>query len=134
MFLCLPFNDNVVTKCFKFTAHAYFSQSLTSEPLFQISGPAPVYGTCQFAPLLVFSETFCPQLILGKDVLPPWSELRKTFRTLTIFQKDVWPTNHNLERRFVVRTHFIIRKDVSPPLIFMKDVSHPNQKDFSPHI
>ena len=72
----------------------------------------------QFAPF--FSETFRPQLILGndisplpinrKDVSPPSSQFRKTFRTQTIFQKDVShpnhilesfaPYSHNLERRF----------------------------------
>ena len=81
-----------------------------------------------------------PHLIHRKDVSPPCSYFRKTFCTLTIFQKDVSHPIHISERCFapkpyfrkMFRTHFIIRKHVSPPLHIYERRFASNQKDVSP--
>ena len=108
----------------------------------------PVSCTQTFRPIVsshhFLVRRFAPQLILRKEVSHPpqkWKTFRprfhssgrrfalkpyfrKTFRTQTIFQKDVSHPNHISEWIFdpksylgkPFRTHFIIRKDVSPPL------------------
>ena len=85
-----------------------------------------VYASVFLVYIYSTGKTFRPRLHSSgrRFALKPY--FRKTFRTQTIFQKDVSHPNHILERRFApksylgktFRTHFIIRKDILPLFIF----------------